>query len=91
MSHLLRSLSLVHEFIDSAVRYGLLTPDSVNVNRWGSIDVQVSDISAWASYCDDAEPALNKPGTLLEFTWTDDDGIRFLIYSGAPMRAEAVS
>jgi hypothetical protein len=88
---IVRSLRVVTEFIDSAVRYGLPSPDSTNVNRWGSIDVQVRDIAAWASYCDDAEPALNKPGTLLEFTWTDDNGIRFLIYSGAPMRAGAIS
>jgi len=86
MSRVVRSLRDVTEFIESAVRYGLPAPDSASVTRWGTIDLQVSDISAWASYCDDAAPELNKAATLVEFDWTDDDGVTFHIYAGAPVR-----
>jgi len=83
-----RSLRDVTEFIESAVRYGLPAPNSASATRWGDIDIQVQDIAAWASYCDDAEPALSKAGTLVEFQWTDDDGIRFNIYASAPKLVE---
>jgi len=90
VSSVARSLRDVTEFIESAVRYGLPAPNSASATKWGDIDVQVSDIAAWASYCG-AEPALNKAGTLVEFQWTDDDGIRFNIYAGAPKPSEATA